>query len=110
MSGISNQCDVLLRVEELRTEFRGTRPFVAVEEASFQIYPGEVLGLVGESGCGKSVLAKSLIRVLPPNGYVSKGRILWLGEDLGRASDRRMRELRGSDISMIFQNPQDRKR
>lgn len=96
----------LLRVEELRVEFTGARSTVAVEEAAFQIATGEVLGLVGESGCGKSVLVKSLIRILPPNGHISGGQVLWLGENLLKASESRMREIRGTDISMIFQNPQ----
>lgn len=96
----------LLLVEKLRVEFTGARSTVAVEEAAFQIATGEVLGLVGESGCGKSVLVKSLIRILPPNGHISGGRVLWLGEDLPTATERRMREIRGNDISMIFQNPQ----
>lgn len=96
----------LLRVEELRTEFVGAQPIVAVEEATFQIGIGEVLGLVGESGSGKSVLVKSLIRILPPNGRITGGRILWQGEDLRPATETRMRTIRGTDISMIFQNPQ----
>ena len=96
----------VLSVQELRTEFSGAQPIVAVDEATFHIRAGEVLGLVGESGCGKSVLAKSLMRILPPNGRVTRGRVSWLGEDLRTASEARMRELRGSDISMIFQNPQ----
>ena len=77
-----NQSDELLCVKDLCTEFRGAREIVAVKHANFHIAPGEVLGLVGESGCGKSVLVKSLIRILPPNGYISGGQILWLGENL----------------------------
>lgn len=96
----------LLRVESLRTEFEGAQGLVAVEEASLEIAPGEVLGLVGESGCGKTVLVKSLIRVLPPNAHITHGRMLWQGEDLRFASETRMRQIRGTDISMIFQNPQ----
>jgi len=96
----------LLRVKGLRTELTGRRPLVAVQEATFDIVPGEVFGLVGESGSGKSVLVKSLIRVLPPNAHVSGRAVLWRGENLLSASERRMREIRGADISMIFQNPQ----
>jgi peptide/nickel transport system ATP-binding protein len=96
----------LLRVNKLRVAFTGARPMVAVEDATFQIAPGEVLGLVGESGCGKSVLVKSLIRILPPNGHISGGHVRWLGEDLATASESRMRDVRGNEISMIFQNPQ----
>jgi ABC-type dipeptide/oligopeptide/nickel transport system ATPase component len=96
----------LLHVNKLRAEFSGARSIVAVEEATLQISTGEVLGLVGESGCGKSVLVKSLIRILPPNGRITAGQVLWLGEDLRIVAERRMREVRGSEISMIFQNPQ----
>ncbi|MCC6590117.1 MAG: ABC transporter ATP-binding protein [Bryobacterales bacterium] len=96
----------LLKVESLRAEFSGSRPLVAVDEATLEVGTGEVVGLVGESGSGKSVFVKSLLRILPPNGHISSGHILWLGEDLRGASERRMREIRGSDISMIFQNPQ----
>lgn len=102
---LSRQAE-LLHVDRLRTEFSGARSIVAVEEATLQIAAGEVLGLVGESGCGKSVLVKSLIRILPPNGRITGGRVLWLGEDLRSVAERRMREVRGSEISMIFQNPQ----
>src|SRR5690554_417265 len=98
--------DALLAVEDLRSEFIGARATVAVQGASLQIGEGEVLGLVGESGSGKSVLVKSLIRILPPNGRITQGRILWRGEDLRTASEARMRDIRRSQISMIFQNPQ----
>lgn len=96
----------LLVVENLRVVFTGAPSVVAVDEATFQIGTGEILGLVGESGCGKSVLVKSLLRILPPNGHVTAGRTLWLGEDLRSATESRMQEVRGTDISMIFQNPQ----
>src|SRR5262249_877559 len=86
--------------------FIGSRATVAVREATFKIAEGEVLGLVGESGSGKSVLVKSLIRILPANGRITQGQVLWGGEDLRSASEPRMREIRGSEISMIFQNPQ----
>lgn len=105
-SETSNRTSELLRVERLRAEFKGIRPLVAVDEATFQIAPSEVFGLVGESGCGKSVLVKSLIRILPPNGSVSGNGVLWLGQDLLTASEPKMREIRGTQISMIFQNPQ----
>src|SRR5690349_7185401 len=88
----------LLRVDKLRVAFTGARSLVAVEEATFQIAAGEVLELVGESGCGKSVLVKSLIRILPPNGHIAGGQVLWLGEDLATASESRMRDVRGNEI------------
>jgi ATPase subunit of ABC transporter with duplicated ATPase domains len=93
----------LLRVEGLRIEFTDSGGGRSI---SFHIGIGEVLGLVGESGSGKSVLVKSLIRILPPNGRMTAGRILWRGENLRCATEARMRMIRGSDISMIFQNPQ----
>jgi ABC-type dipeptide/oligopeptide/nickel transport system ATPase component len=96
----------LLRVEGLRTEFHGAEHLVAVENASMRIEPGEIHGLVGESGSGKTVFVKSLIRILPPNGRITGGRVFWRNEDLIRASEARMRAIRGKDISMIFQNPQ----
>lgn len=98
--------ETLLAVENLRTEFIGARGMVAVQAATLQIGEGEVLGLVGESGSGKSVLVKSLIRILPPNGRITQGRVLWRGEDLRGVSEARMRDIRRSQISMIFQNPQ----
>lgn len=100
------ESSTLLAVDELRTEFMGARTTVAVERATLQIGEGEVLGLVGESGSGKSVLVKSVIRVLPPNGRITQGRVLWRGEDLRTVSEARMREIRRTQISMIFQNPQ----
>ncbi len=96
----------LLAVDELRTEFAGAQTTVAVQSATLHIGEGEVLGLVGESGSGKSVLVKSLIRILPPNGRITHGRILWRGEELRTASEARMRDIRRTQISMIFQNPQ----
>jgi len=96
----------LLHVDKLRAEFSGAQATVAVEDATLEIATGEVLGLVGESGCGKSVLVKSLMRILPPNGRITGGRVLWLGEDLRTAAEKRMRQVRGREISMIFQNPQ----
>lgn len=96
----------LLAVDELRTEFIGARVTVAVQGATLRIGEGEVLGLVGESGSGKSVLVKSLIRILPPNGRITQGRVLWRGEDLRTVSETRMRDIRRTQISMIFQNPQ----
>jgi peptide/nickel transport system ATP-binding protein len=98
--------DVLLAIEDLRTEFIGAPTTVAVQRATLRIGEGEVLGLVGESGSGKSVLVKSLIRILPANGRITHGRILWRGEDLRFASEARMRDIRRTQISMIFQNPQ----
>ena len=78
----------------------------AVDGVSFELHAGEMLGLVGESGCGKSITCKSIMGLLPtPNGHLSAGAIRFKGEDLAKASPRRMREVRGDDIGMIFQDP-----
>ncbi len=96
----------LLKVQSLRTEFTGAKRLVAVKNVSLDLYPGEIHGLVGESGSGKTVFVKSLIRILPPNGRITLGQIFWQGEDLTQVTEARMREVRGKEISMIFQNPQ----
>ena len=98
--------DAILAVDDLRTVIVGVQTTVAVQDATLRIGEGEVLGLVGESGSGKSVLVKSLMRILPPNGRITQGRILWRGEDLRTVSESRMRDIRRTQMSMIFQNPQ----
>jgi ABC-type dipeptide/oligopeptide/nickel transport system ATPase component len=72
---------------------------------SFHLDKGELLGLVGESGCGKSITALSVMRLISPPGKIVNGEILFDGEDLLKFSDERMRGLRGDDIAMIFQDP-----
>ena len=96
----------LLEVENLQTHF-GTPDGVvrAVEGVSFHIDAGETLGIVGESGCGKSVTAMSILRLVPePPGKIA-GAIRLEGRDLLTLDDRAMRDIRGNDISMIFQEP-----
>jgi oligopeptide/dipeptide ABC transporter ATP-binding protein len=96
----------LLEVRDLRTSF-----FVeggearAVDGVSFGIEPGRVLGLVGESGCGKSVTALSLMRLVPPPGRIVGGEVLFDGRDLLRLDERAMRDIRGAGLAMIFQEP-----
>lgn len=101
------QCDPLLQVEDLRTVFEtplGTAR--AVDGVSLEVRKGEVLGIVGESGCGKSVLSLSILRLLPsPPAYFPTGRILFQGRDLLRVSEHEIRNVRGNEISMIFQEP-----
>jgi len=92
----------LLSVEKLTVAFPGQ---VAVRETSFTIAAGETLALVGESGCGKSVTAFSVMRLLPPNARVASGRILFDGIDLLALSPAGMREVRGKQISLIQQEP-----
>jgi len=97
----------LLRVNNLITEFETDEGRVrAVDEVSFSVDVGETLGIVGESGCGKSVTALSIMRLLPqPMGNIMGGEILLRGEDLTRATLARMEEIRGASIGMIFQEP-----
>jgi len=92
----------LLSVEKLTVAFPGQ---IAVRETSFTIAPGETLALVGESGCGKSVTAFSVMRLLPPNARVTSGRILFDDVDLLSLSPAEMREVRGKKISLIQQEP-----
>ena len=98
----------VLRVENLRTEFLTADgpPAVAVNDLSFDVRRGETLCIVGESGCGKSLTALSILRLLPrPYGRIGAGRILLDGEDLAQFSEPGIREIRGRAISMIFQEP-----
>ncbi|QTA78759.1 Peptide ABC transporter, ATP-binding protein [Desulfonema limicola] len=78
----------------------------AVDGVDIEIAPGEVHGLVGESGCGKSVLSLSILRLISPPGFISGGEIVWEGNDLLRLDNNDMRKIRGKEIAMIFQNPQ----
>lgn len=97
----------LLEVKRLKTHFftdDGEIP--AVDDVSFHVNSGEIIGLVGESGCGKSVTALSVMGLIPsPPGKIVSGSILYKGEDLTRASEKRMRQLRGKEIALIFQEP-----
>lgn len=78
----------------------------AVDHVDFHINEGEILGIVGESGCGKSVTSLSIMQLIPsPPGKITSGHIYFKGEDLVQASEKRMREIRGNDIAMIFQEP-----
>ena len=96
----------LLEVQNLRTQFPTRAGLVrSVDGVSFVIGEGELLGLVGESGCGKSITALSIMRLISPPGKIVGGTIKFNGEDLTTASDDRMREIRGDDIAMIFQDP-----
>jgi oligopeptide/dipeptide ABC transporter ATP-binding protein len=97
----------LLRIEDLRVVFGPPgREQVAIDGVSLALAPGEVLGLVGESGCGKSLTALAVLRLIPnPPGRIAGGRILLRGKDLAGSSDAAMNRIRGKDISMIFQEP-----
>jgi len=99
--------DTLLSVKNLKTAFV-TREgsFLAVDGISFDVNKGEVMGLVGESGCGKSVTAMSIMRILPdPPGRVVGGEVIFEGRDLLNLPEQEMRKVRGGRIGMIFQEP-----
>ena len=77
----------------------------ALRNVNFEVRRGQIVGLVGESGCGKSTIASAVMRLLPPNGEISGGEMLFNGRDLLRMNEDEMRQVRGCDISMIFQDP-----
>lgn len=97
----------LLRVEHLVTEFYGKEfPVRAVDDVSFHVDKGEILGIVGESGCGKSVTSMSVMRLIPEKaGKVSNGKIYFSGRDILQMKKKDFSEIQGKEISMIFQEP-----
>jgi oligopeptide transport system ATP-binding protein len=97
----------LLEIKNLQTYFFSEKTVVkAVDDVSFDLKEGETLGLVGESGCGKSVSAMSIMRLIPnPPGEIVNGEIWFEGKDLLKLSDEQMRHVRGNRIAMIFQEP-----
>jgi len=99
--------DALLKVENLTIELSTTKGVAPViDDLSFELHAGETLSFVGESGCGKSMTALGIMGLLPEKiGRIASGSILFNGEDITKASAERLREIRGNDISMIFQEP-----
>ncbi len=99
--------DLLLDVQDLETQFKTPDGIVhAVNGVSFSLREGETLGIVGESGCGKSVTMLSVLGLIPsPPGRVTKGKAFFLGKDLLKMSNEEIRHVRGAQISMIFQDP-----
>ncbi len=99
--------DPLLKVEDLHTQFFTEEGVVnAVNGVSYDVMPGEILGLVGESGCGKTVSALSILRLIPsPPGKISSGTIEFEGKDILKMGDEEVRHIRGNKIGMIFQEP-----
>lgn len=99
--------EVILQIDDLHTYFftdEGEVP--AVNGVSFKLHKGEILGIVGESGCGKSVTSLSIMQLIPqPPGKILSGKIYFKGKDLVKASEKEMKHIRGNDISMIFQEP-----
>ena len=97
---------IVLSVKGLKTQFKTQNgPVTAVDGISFEIAQGKTLGLVGESGCGKSVTGLSLMRLIQHPGFISQGEVYLDGEDLLKLSDKQMRDRRGGKIAMIFQDP-----
>lgn len=96
----------LLEIQNLKTVFSTERGVIrAVDGVSLTLGAGETLGVVGESGCGKTMLALSIMRLIPANGQIAGGRVLFNGQDLLTLPEETMREKRGRDIAMIFQEP-----
>lgn len=99
--------NAIIKINNLRTSFYTEEGVVrAVDDVSFEIREEEILGLVGESGCGKSVTSLSIMGLLPiPPGRIEGGEILYRGEDMLKMSDEKRQKIRGKDITMIFQEP-----
>jgi oligopeptide/dipeptide ABC transporter ATP-binding protein len=98
----------LLEVSDLRTHFAtfgGTRVIKAVDGISFSLKPGETIGLIGESGCGKTTTCLSIVGLLPPAARIAGGEVRFLGEDLTKKTPGQMRRIRGHSIAMILQDP-----
>lgn len=96
----------MLKVNNLSMYYAtGKKPVKAIQDVSLELNRGEILGLVGESGCGKSAMLLTFMRLVPYPGKIISGEILFQGEDLLKKPGREMRRLRGSRISMIFQDP-----
>jgi peptide/nickel transport system ATP-binding protein/oligopeptide transport system ATP-binding protein len=96
----------ILRIEGLRTTFpSGSGQIAAVDGVTLDVPRGRTLGIVGESGCGKSMLSLSVMRLVPPPGRLSDGHVLLNGRDLAALSPAEMRQVRGAEIAMIFQEP-----
>lgn len=96
----------LLEVDKLQVAFRTDKgEVVSVDEVTFQLKQGETIGIVGESGCGKSVTSLSIMRLLGRTGLIKKGAISFNGRELTQLEEAQMREIRGNEISMIFQEP-----
>jgi oligopeptide/dipeptide ABC transporter ATP-binding protein len=95
----------ILQVTNLKTQFftqDGT--VTAVDDVSFEVVPGEMVGIVGESGCGKSTAALSIMQLLPPQGQITSGQIVLDGQDIATLSGRQVRALRGPKMAMVFQD------
>src|SRR3954452_70297 len=105
--GRNKRLPPLLEGKDLHTEFRTGAGLVrAVDGISYTVDPGETVAVVGESGSGKSVGASSILRLIPdPPGRITQGKVIFAGRDLLRLSEAEMREVRGGEIGMVFQEP-----
>ena len=103
----NNNSTPIIKVQNLKTYFNTDDGIAqAVDDVSFDVFPGETLGIVGESGCGKSVTALSIMRLIPqPPGIYAGGKIFYKGENVLEMPDHKLRNIRGNSISMIFQEP-----
>lgn len=98
----------ILRLDKLSVNYKVRDGYLsAVKDASFQIREKEIFAIVGESGCGKSTIAHSILRLLPEHNEVITGKIMFKGNDLNQASEKELEKIRGREIGMIFQNPLD---
>src|SRR3954464_9301599 len=96
----------IIEVENLQTAFMSDKgELISVDEVTFNLEPGETIGIVGESGCGKSVTSLSIMRLLGKNGYIKNGSVKMNGKELNKLTEAEMRQVRGNQISMIFQEP-----
>lgn len=96
----------LIEVDNLHVTFRVHSQLLhAVQGVSFSVYPHEILGIVGESGCGKSAMAKAIVQLLPPHSTLISGNVIYQGENLIQYSNQQMQKVRGKEIGMIFQDP-----
>jgi len=97
----------VLEVQDLHVSYRSreVRSRPVLSGVSFDLMPGEILGVLGESGSGKSTLAASVLRLLPPNGQIVKGAVLYEGHNLLQANPEELRQIRGGRIALIFQEP-----
>lgn len=99
--------DIVLQVKNLKTHFTTSKGVAkAVDGVDFTLHKGETLGIVGESGCGKSITSLSLLRLIPsPPGKIVEGEILLNNKDIVKMKDEELRKVRGNQLSMIFQEP-----
>lgn len=98
--------ETLLEIDHLSVDYEtGRGDLKALRDITFDVNKGEIVGIVGESGCGKSTLISSILRLTAPNTRFREGEIRFKGQDLLQASERHMRDLRGADISIVFQDP-----